>query len=274
MSTRDVFQAFIEAEQALTRLPELEAAHEQDQASISALKTAIAQRDELELEQRRELADLKAEVRRLAQELDDSRFRELEISDRFETLVTGISGSLRKVDAPHVMSTEQAKAVDAEKESPMPDMIAELQRINEANWAAFESESQSATPLSSSASPSDVIPSEEHVETTDASTGPGQVDDPSLLTKAEYEAATGQSDYYPTSLSPSAPSTDYQSTDAGTSSVEPLGSVSQGDADDIELKRLEHPYLGRPHWVKPSHLSWDAWEKGGGDMPLWMRNTG
>jgi hypothetical protein len=172
MSNHDIFDTFIQAKQALDRLPELEAAHVQHEETIAALKAAITQRDELELDQRRELADLKAKLSETEVALEDSRFRELEISDRFETLVGGMRSALGKAE-PKVEPQPVASASAYQAPDDVALTTDERQRM-ETDRRADDLWGQSeASPTSSSASPSDVTASGEHAGSTDVSTGPG-----------------------------------------------------------------------------------------------------
>jgi hypothetical protein len=41
------------------------------------------------------------------------------------------------------------------------------------------------------------------------------------------------------------------------------------DSFKASMEPLPKPYADRPHWQKPSAMSWEEWTEKGGDTPYW-----
>ena len=231
MSTTDmsIFDTFIAAKQALDELPAVKAELAKVNNDLALERDMITIADEEAIKAKEEIAKLKSALSAKEAELASATFRAKQSADMLDNL-RGLLG---------VQST------------PVGDHTSPV-----AGEAGSKIDGSKSEPM----------PEEEPYWHSKIKAMPNEVEVPqdsaSMLLKPEQVPK----DHTSPLPGPESPATTYGVVDEGEFVSHDPESTSVFDPTNAPLPK---PYADRPHWQKPSAMSWEEWTEKGGDTPYW-----
>jgi hypothetical protein len=241
----ELFNGLLEAGKALEELPQVKADLNTIKAVADQLKHNLDD-TQLEVMERDEtIAKLKADLAAREAELASATFREAEASAKINNLraILGTSEPMPVVATDHV-----SEPIVCAKTGGLCEGLTEPAPAAEGGSKPNEAEYHA-----------------EIFAPYNGTDSLGRVWKDGKLAEIAQTAGNGSSSPLPGLDSPA---TTYGVVDQGqfvSHNPEP----SMAEIAPIPAK----PYADRPHWQKPSNMTWESWIDGGGERPYWMEKT-
>jgi len=248
MSNTDmsIFDTFIAAKQALDELPAARAELAQARSDHEALRKESLELLEEIIDKDKIIAKLKATLANAEVELASATFRDKQSQETLD--------SLRGLLGIHVgsVSSDNAPMSEASVTQAQPSTVTEPADI--ATGSTYEPANHERPIM---------------VDSDGKTQGISDTQlNPTPQSPYAADSIVGDDGHYPEALPSNVEPRNQSGADPIHATVETTSSIATGHtAKDGESIR---PYADRPHWQKPSDLTWSQWTNGGGEKPYWM----
>lgn len=233
----ELFNVFVEAQNALNELPEIREKHAKLQADHEAAEKLIEELDQAKRQREADIADLQAKLSAKEAELAQATFRERSVTSALET-VRGIIGGA----VPQSASNEPSVGHSA------PEVT--------------QPQGERAADPTPSVEPQHVTVSTSSAAASDTANGVGETDGQRAMGESVH-SPSGETSHTP------APSTTAGETNAET------GNNATGESTPTasETGHASHAPMDTRYWHKPRTMTYREWQAQGGEVPEWISSA-
>jgi uncharacterized coiled-coil protein SlyX len=270
-----VFTAFVEAQKAMDRLPELEAKLAVAEQTAQHLNTAVDHHKATIDDREATIEALNTKVASLEAALAQATFREKEVRDQRQVLLDAVRGIVKEVTETTALVDPPPLPVETTASPPTEDSVPLDPTPHSTSGpsggsVAVSVQSDPAIPTGGPTGPASITgdgwPSYDSGSVGQSAsdpTGPGSVATTGEPISPSTAEATRNSD------GPFASSTAGQSTSAVSAEATPAeASSTQQSASSADTRVIASP--PKDYWLKPSSMTWRQWQSYGNLIPHWI----
>lgn len=246
-SVNAVFNAFVEAQKAMQRLPEAEAELARKQGELSVTYERLGNANDYIQSLQDRLVEMEAKLAAKEAELAQATFRETEAKSKLDTVVSVLKGTVDEATAVMDLVNPPPPPPPPVVE-PEPDPTTPPTAPVDTAGSSSNASSANADGVTDYNSGFDPGGPNHRIENL-----PGVYQQGFGLVNTDVEATRSSEDPFANS----------QDTAGST----PPNAPSQ---DAAPSNAASTPFAGRAYWEKPDNMTWDAWRAGGGDIPYWV----